>query len=481
MSGTTSVPRPVFTDKGFQVQPQSKIIAGVLADLQAAFGGNLNPALETPQGQIASTETAIIWDTQMAFSLLTQNVDPAYSSGRMQDGIGRIYFMQRYPARPTTVQATCRGLQGVNIPAGVLAKAIDGNYYTATAAGTIGADGTVVIPFQCNTAGPIACPAGALNQVYQVIPGWDSITNADGVPGQDVESRAAFELRRFNSVAGNSAGMLASVQGAVLVIPNVLDAYTTENYLDSDIPNDGVMMKAHSLYVCVSGGDSNAIAQAIFTRKAPGCAMSGNTTVIVYDSNAGYSPPYPSYPITYQIANPQTCIFNVTIVNTIHVPSTATTLIRNAILAAWAGEDGGPRARIGATVFASRYYATVATLGTWVQLVSIKLGSTGAPQAVGIGSITNAVMTIAAVSDTGFGVGQTVTAPGLQDGVKITSLGTGTGGVGTYNLSASVSPGVPVGTTITSMLANLDDIPVGIAHIPVLSAANITVTLASAP
>ena len=177
MSGTTSVPRPVFTDKGFQVQPQSKILAGVLADLQAAFGGNLNPALETPQGQIASTETAIIWDTQMAFSLLTQNVDPAYSSGRMQDGIGRIYFMQRYPARPTTVQATCRGLQGVNIPAGVLAKAIDGNFYTATAAGTIGADGTVVIPFQCNTTGPIACPAGALNQVYQVIPGWDSITN----------------------------------------------------------------------------------------------------------------------------------------------------------------------------------------------------------------------------------------------------------------------------------------------------------------
>ena len=117
----------------------------------------------------------------------------------MQDGIGRIYFMQRYPARPTTVQATCRGLQGVKIPAGVLAKAIDGNFYTATGSGTIGADGTVVIPFQCNTSGPIACPAGALNQVYQVIPGWDSITNADGVPGADVESRAAFELRRFNS------------------------------------------------------------------------------------------------------------------------------------------------------------------------------------------------------------------------------------------------------------------------------------------
>jgi hypothetical protein len=471
----------VFGDKGFQVQPQAKILAGVLADLQAAFGGNLNPALETPQGQLASTETAIISDTQDQFVLLTQNVDPAYASGRMQDGIGRIYFMERYPARPTTVQATCRGLQGVKIPAGVLAKAIDGNFYTSTADGTIGVSGTVVIPFQCNTTGPIACPAGALNQVYQVIPGWDSITNEDGVPGQDVESRTAFEKRRFDSVAGNSAGMLASVQGAVLVIPNVLDSYTTENFSNSPVVSDGVTLPAHSLYVCVSGGDADAIAKAIFTRKAPGCAMAGNTPVIVYDDNAGYSPPYPSYVITYQIAAPQTFAMNVTIVNTTHVPSTAPTLIRNAIMAAWAGIDGGPRARIASTVFASRYYASVAALGYWVQLVSIKLGSTGGPQAVGTGSITNAVMTIAVVSDTGFAVGQTIVAPGVKDGTKIASLGTGTGGVGTYNLNVAVSPGVPIGTTITSMNTDLDDVTVGIAHIPVLASANITVTLAAAP
>ena len=192
--------------------------------------------------------------------------------------------------------------------------------------------------------------------------------------GQDVESRTAFEKRRFDSVAGNSAGMLASVRGAVLVIANVLDVYTTENFSDSDLLVDGVTLKAHSLYVCVAGGDADAIAQAIFTRKSPGCAMSGNTTVIVYDSNAGYAQPYPSYQITYQIANPQTFIMNVTIVNSTHVPSTAVTAIKNAILAAWAGDDGGSRARIGSTVFASRYYAAVAALGSWVQLISIKLG-----------------------------------------------------------------------------------------------------------
>ena len=482
MSGTTSVPRPNWTDRGFVARSQVEILAGVLADLQACFGGNLNPALETPQGQIASTETAVVWDTQNQFSLLTQNVDPAYASGRMQDAIGRIYFMQRYPALPTTVEATCRGLQGVQIPAGVLARAIDGNYYTATQNGTIGPDGTVVIDFQCNTAGPIACPTGSLNQVYQVLPGWDSITNlSDGVIGQNVETRAQFEYRRFNSVAGNSAGMLASVQGAVLVIPNVLDAYTTENFSNSPIVSDGITLPAHSLYVCVAGGDVNAIAQAIFTRKAPGCAMAGTTTVIVYDSNVGYSPPLPSYPITFQIAIPQTFIINVTIVNSTRVPSNATTLIQNAIITAWAGEDDGPRARIGSVVFASRYYATVATQGSWVQLVSIKLGSAGAPVASFTGSIVSALLTVATIAAPTLAIGQTIICPGVPDAVHIVSFGTGTGGIGTYNLDTIITPSVPVGTAIVAVAATLDDVQVGIGHVPVLSPANITVTLASAP
>ncbi len=55
----------------------------------------------------------------------------------MQDAIARIYFLERNPAEPTTVQALCTGLAGVEIPVGALAVAEDGNQYICTQAGTI--------------------------------------------------------------------------------------------------------------------------------------------------------------------------------------------------------------------------------------------------------------------------------------------------------------------------------------------------------
>jgi Baseplate J-like protein len=486
VSGTSSVPRPTFGPTGFIIPTEAQILAGVQADINAAFGGNLNPALETPQGQLATTETAIIADQNDQFLLLTQMVDPAYSAGRFQDGIGRIYFMERYPALPTVVQGTCRGLQGVVIPAGALALANDGNFYNATAAGVIGPDGTVTLPFQCNVTGPIACPTGALAQVYVVIPGWDSIiNNADGEIGQNVETRTQFEYRRFNSVAGNSAGMLASVQGAVLTLPDVLDAYTTENFTDTPLTTDGITIPPHALYVCVSGGSAAEVAQAIFTKKAPGCnmapvpAVTGTTTVSVPDTNGGYNPPIPTYPITFQYAQPQTFVMTVSIVNSPAVPSDAATQIQNAIInattgGAWGGGDGGSRARIGSTVYASRYYGPVALLGTWVQLVSIKLGSTAAPTASITGSITGNQLNVTAGPV--LAAGQTIVGNNVPDGTQITSIAS----AGVYNLDTNFATPIPSQAMVT-ILPALDDVKVGIAHVPVLSQANVNVVLLSAP
>ncbi|TIR78119.1 MAG: hypothetical protein E5X19_32455, partial [Mesorhizobium sp.] len=76
-------------------------------DINGAFGGVLNPALNTPQGQLASSETAVIDEVNSTFLYFTNQVDPAYATGRMQDAIARIYFIERNPAQPTVVQALC--------------------------------------------------------------------------------------------------------------------------------------------------------------------------------------------------------------------------------------------------------------------------------------------------------------------------------------------------------------------------------------
>lgn len=64
------------------------------------------------------------------------------------------------------------------------------------------------------------------------------------------------------------------------------------------------------------------------------------------------------------------------------------------------------------------------------------------------GSISGSVLTVSAVTSGTLAVGSPIDAPNGPGGVEVSSLGTGTGGTGTYNLNKSFSSAVPAGTTI---------------------------------
>lgn len=392
----TSVPSVTFGDRGFVAPAESDILAGVQADMNAAFGGNLNPALETPQGQIAASQTAIIGAANDLFCFITNQVDPAFAQGRMQDAIARIYFLERNPAQATVVSATVTGLEGVIIPIGSLARATDGNLYTAMEAITIPAGGSIAAEFACVQTGPIPCPAHSLNEIYKAIPGWDTIDNAaDGVLGNVVESREDFEFRREQSIFLNSVGSIMAVRGAVLDVTGVLDAYVTDNASNSPLTTQGVTLQAHDLYVAAFGGDSQTIAEAIWSKKAPGCPYyAGNTTKTVTDTGA-FGPPFPTYTVKFERPSALAIKFDVQLANNTAVPTDYVVQIRNAIMSAFAGGDGGPRARIGSVIYASRFYAPIAALGSWVNIISVLIGTT-TPTDTSIAVNINRVPTIAA-------------------------------------------------------------------------------------
>jgi hypothetical protein len=479
---TTAVPQPIFGPQGFQVPPESAILDGVQSDIDAAFGGGLNPALSTPQGQIATSESAIIADSYNMFLWFCNQVDPALNSGRMQDAIARVYFITRLPAQPTVVQATCVGLGEVIIPVGALAKADDGNLYVCQEQGTIPSTGSIVLPFACAITGPIACPGsatiggnGSLNTIQQAIPGWDSISNVqDGVLGTNVETRAALEERRRASTSIGSQGPLPAILAAVLQVPGVLDAYATEN--DTTLPAviGGVIIGPNSLYIAVLGGQPQAVAQAIWSRKAPGCGYTGNTSQIVTDPSPQYIPPVPTYIVTWE--TPQIVDFAVLVVmvNNAGIPSNALTLIQNAIISGFAGTDGGSRAKIGSTVLASRYYGDVATLGAWAQIVDIQLGVSGTA-AQFTGSIAGTTLTASAVSGAiTSGLLLQDTTGNLAQGTTIVSQLTGpTGGAGTYVVSILQT----VATEAMSGTALVNRITMNIDQAPAVSAGNIQLLL----
>ena len=391
----SSIPPIQFTPEGVILPTDASILAGAQADIDDAFGGGVNPALETPQGQLATSETALVAQKNSEIAFVANQVDPRFAAGRFQDAIGRIYFMTRMPATSTVVTCTLGGVPGTVIPAGTLALDTSQNTYQLLGTVTIGSGATVVGQFANLTTGPIPCPSASLTQIYQAISGWDTITNAaPGALGSYVESSQAFELRRHNSVAANSHGTVDAIFAAVAAVPGVLNLYVIDNPSGSTVSygSTNYPLAPHSVYVAVVGGEAAAVAQAIWQFKDAGCSYSawpdypngsnvpgdGSVeTVIVYDTK-GYSTPQPAYGVSFIIPGSVTVYFVVTLTAN---PSGLAALIQAAIIAQFNGENGNVPAGIASLLTASSYYAAVLNVlvGTGVTLVSIFVGLAPSP------------------------------------------------------------------------------------------------------
>lgn len=371
MSGTTSIPAIQFTPVGIVLPTEAQILAGAQADINAAFGGNLNQALETPQGQLASSWSADIASANDIFAKFCALIDPATSSGFMQDAICRIYFLSRDPALPTVVSVLCTGAVDTPIPTGALVKDTGGNIYSCTGGGTIPSGGSITLQFACTKTGPIAVIANSIS-IYQAISGWDSATNpADGVTGRDVESPQDFEYRRQQSVAINAKGTPDAIYGAMFALPGVLDCFVIDNPLNTtvDYGSTNYPLAPHSVCVSIAGGAAADIGETMRKKKDLGCDTVGNTAVTVTDP--AYSVPQPTYTYNYLIPANTPVYVAVTLQNNANLPSDITPLVKAAIASAFTGADGGQRARIAGTILGSRFYPAVTATSAYAAIISI--------------------------------------------------------------------------------------------------------------
>lgn len=396
-SPTTNVPPIVWTPEGIELPTDADILTGVTADWNTAFGGNLNPQLSSPQGQLESSETAIVADKNSNIAYITNQVDPQFAQGRFQDAIGRIYFMTRLSAAPTVLSATLGGTIGALIPQGTLAVDSAQNVYQLAGPVTIGSDGTVTGAFSNLATGPISYSGSGSLQIYQVTPGLDTITGVTQLAlGRNVESSQAFELRRQNIVAANSQGTLDAIYAAVYQVSGVLFCFVLDNPSGAtvDYGATNYPLAPHSLYVAVVGGSASAVANAIWTPKNDGASYSawpnppGGPTVpgegtvvteVVYDTR--YSNPQPAYNVSWITPASAPVYFALTFNDPNSALSSYLTAIQDAIIAQFNGEGGTAPEGIGSLIAASNYYAAVLTaiVGSGMTLVSMFVGLSASP------------------------------------------------------------------------------------------------------
>lgn len=390
---TTSVPLPQFTPTGLVTASEQAILNGVLADYVAAFaatGKTLNTELTTPQGQLASSQAYMVAAFQAMLAQLIANVDPLTSSGAYQDALGRIYFLTRQQATYAFVSADVGGVVGAMLPQGSQVRSSDGTIWASVIAVTFDNAGAATVSFQATTPG--ALPVAGVDdlRIYQQVPGWESVTNsAPSVPGRNVEGRADFETRRNDSVQIGGKGTPQAIRAAIANVPGVSDVYVYNNGSDSAIVagSTSYPIPAHSIAINVTGGDVDAVAQAIWSKIDCGCGFSTQTTITVdVEDTEGYSQPYPVYPIRFMHDRPPTQVYlTVNVADLPSLPSNYITLVQQAVAAAFASGYSSPdgtinigRARIGGQVIATTYATPVQAIEN-VTPVSIFIGTTPAP------------------------------------------------------------------------------------------------------
>ena len=138
------------------------------------------------------------------------------------------------------------------------------------------------------------------------------------------------------------------------VFYGVLDVVVLENYTNQKQTQYEVELDAHSIAVCIVGGEDADIARTIFERKSGGCGTNGETEVTHVDTEH-YNAKY-----VYRIIRPTTDDFHVQVTFFEEDMNEETkTAVQNAVVSDFLGELTNPRVKLATTVYASRFYRCI--------------------------------------------------------------------------------------------------------------------------
>lgn len=151
-----------------------------------------------------------------------------------------------------------------------------------------------------NVCGVNAQNANGLNPKYATGVWLDAIGGLFGVARSSGENDNSFRKRILNSQS-RGYGYTESIWNAVSAVPEVTSVNVYENgNADPYTFHNGFTVDAHSVFVCVAGGNDTDVARAIYSAKSAGCAyhnlnLATKKSVDINDSITGSTTPVVFY------------------------------------------------------------------------------------------------------------------------------------------------------------------------------------------
>ena len=358
----------IFNEKtGFSVQEPQEVREEIAQSWINAFKSDdtpdINTAPETPQGQIIDAETLAITQKDAELAFLANMFNPKTARGIWQDALAEIYFIKRKKAVNSRCYCVLTGLNGTLIEKGSkIQSSADNTYWDLLETVTINDNSSVTALFECESEGAVIASPNTLNKIITTVAGWDTVNNIQSATvGTLEESQQAFEKRRYDSVALNSVGTIASVFSRVNQIDDVVGCYVVDNKTNVNKIIDDYLLKPHSIYVAVIGGSNQDIAEAIYRSLSAGCDYNGNTQITVVDPHT-----HAKEKVTFMRPTQQNVYIKVNVFDK-DLPDDYENLIKNAVITNFYGQDeqieiageAVTRAIMGDDIYASRFLPSI--------------------------------------------------------------------------------------------------------------------------
>ena len=286
MSGTINLPAPPapYVDTlGVHAPAFSDYITYLTTCMQTIYGTDIYLGNDSQDGQLINIFATVLADQASACVAAYNAYAPSTAQGVGLSSVVKINSMQRAVASYSSVPVIVVGNAGVTLNN---ALATDGTYNWAIPNGTIiPGSGLITVTATCTTLGAINLAPGGISLedgIGTPTAGWQSVTNLiAATPGQPVEPDPTLRLRQTSSTMTASQTLLDGMVGNILALSGVVSCVPYEN----DTSTTNVLgIPPNSIAMVINGGNASAIANLLFTLKAPGANTYGTTSEMVIDA-----------------------------------------------------------------------------------------------------------------------------------------------------------------------------------------------------
>lgn len=289
MNNDSSTDNWGLTEKGFNRPTYTTLLNALEYKARELYGDSINLTVRSPLGLFLRI---IAWVWNILWACLEDIYNSRFvdtAAGTSLYSLGRNIGMQLLPEGKASGYITVSGTAGTKVPVGFLVSTNGGLQYVVTSAVTIGSEGSVLAVIKAvKTGTEYNTDAGTVQVIVNPssVSGITSIYNKKEIAGgREKETDIAFRDRYYKSV-DYAGGVNADAIRASLLndVEGVSSAYIYEN--DQDVFDEVYNLPAHSMEAVVYGGLDEAVARAIYARRAAGIQTLGNTEIDVLTASS---------------------------------------------------------------------------------------------------------------------------------------------------------------------------------------------------